>query len=221
MAGALALLGSSHALLVCQRGRPRRASISAPTRVVEVRDGSCATTASTPEERRTATPSARAVPGGDPAANAATTRAIFAGEGGAPRDMAVLNAGAAIYAAGRADTLAAGVVRAQGAIESGAATAKLDTFVARTRELAARRLAERLAISVNVLDRSSPARAVAVAARRAARPLELVLAAGRSGSAPEIGARSPLRYAAGHLADRRAQAQLTVGRADPRGRLAR
>jgi anthranilate phosphoribosyltransferase len=50
--------------------------------------------------------------------------------------MAVLNAGAAIYAAGGAESLAAGVTRAQEAIGSGAAISKLDAFVQRTRELA-------------------------------------------------------------------------------------
>ena len=52
-------------------------------------------------ERPRPTPSA----GGTPDENAATTRAIFAGEAGAARDLAVLNAGAAIYAGGRAETL--------------------------------------------------------------------------------------------------------------------
>ena len=75
--------------------------------------------------------------GGSPEDNAATTRAIFGGEAGARRDIAVLNAGAAIYAAGRADDLAAGVAAAQAAIDDGAATRTLDALVARTAELAA------------------------------------------------------------------------------------
>ena len=64
-----------------------------------------------------------AVPGGDPQQNAETARQIFAGEPGAARDLAVLNAGAAIYAGGVADSLAAGVSAAQDAIDSGAASA--------------------------------------------------------------------------------------------------
>ncbi|MEA2193323.1 MAG: anthranilate phosphoribosyltransferase, partial [Solirubrobacteraceae bacterium] len=64
------------------------------------------------------------------------TWAIFAGESGPRRDLVVLNAGAAIYAAGAADDLAAGVAAAQAAIDDGAATRTLDALVARTQELA-------------------------------------------------------------------------------------
>jgi len=59
----------------------------------------------TPERFGVSPAESDAVRGGTPDENAATTRAIFAGEPGAARDVAVLNAGAAIYAAGRSDTL--------------------------------------------------------------------------------------------------------------------
>ncbi|MGO9900484.1 MAG: anthranilate phosphoribosyltransferase [Solirubrobacteraceae bacterium] len=136
MAGALALLGARHALLVCSDDGLDELSISAPTRVVEVRDGDLRDYRVTPEEVSLPRHPPEAIPGGDPAANAAITRAILAGEDGAARDMAVLNAGAAIFAASRAESLAAGVRCAQEAIGSGAAMAKLEAFVARTRELA-------------------------------------------------------------------------------------
>ena len=76
------------------------------------------------------------VPGGDPAENAAIARRILSGEPGAPRDLAVLNAGAAVYAGGGADSLEAGVRRAEQAIDSGAAQSALERFVTRTGELA-------------------------------------------------------------------------------------
>jgi anthranilate phosphoribosyltransferase len=136
MAGALALLGASHALLVCSDDGLDELSISAPTRVVELRDGELSKYRVTPEDVGLPRHPADQVPGGHPAANASTTRAILAGAAGAARDMAVLNAGAAIFAAGGAGSLAAGVQRAQEAIDSGAAISKLDAFVARTRELA-------------------------------------------------------------------------------------
>ncbi len=136
MAGALALLGASHALLVCSDDGLDELSISAPTQVVELRDGELRKYRVTPEDVGLPRHPADQVPGGDPAANASTTRAILAGADGAPRDMAVLNAGAAIFAAGGAGSLAAGVQRAHEAIDSGAAMSKLDAFVARTRELA-------------------------------------------------------------------------------------
>jgi anthranilate phosphoribosyltransferase len=77
-----------------------------------------------------------AVPGGDPQQNADTARRIYAGEPGVARDLAVLNAGAAIYAGGGADSLEQGVRAAERTIDDGAATAALERFVARTRELA-------------------------------------------------------------------------------------
>jgi anthranilate phosphoribosyltransferase len=136
MAGALALLGTRHALLVCGEDGVDELSISAPTHVVEVRGGSLLEYDVTPEELGLPRHPPEAVPGGDPAENAATTRAILAGHDGAARDLAVLNAGAAIYAGGGANTLIAGVQVAQEAIDSGAATAKLERFIDATRQLA-------------------------------------------------------------------------------------
>ena len=74
--------------------------------------------------------------GGTPDDNARTTRSILAGDDGAPRDIAALNAGAAIYAGGIADSLAEGVEAARAAIDSGAAERTLDDYVALSRELA-------------------------------------------------------------------------------------
>ncbi len=137
MAGALALLGTRHALLVCGEDGVDELSISAPTHVVEVTSGGDLREYSvTPEELGLPRHPPEAVPGGDPAENADTTRAILAGEDGAPRDLAVLNAGAAIYAGGVADDLIAGIGAAEAAIDSGAAARKLAQFVDATHQLA-------------------------------------------------------------------------------------
>jgi anthranilate phosphoribosyltransferase len=138
MAGALALLGNEHALLVTGEDGVDELSIAAPTTVVEVTpsDGLRKYTV-TPEEVGLARAAADAVPGGDPQENADTARRIYGGEQGAARDLAVLNAGAAIYAGGGADSLEGGVRAAEAAIDSGAATDALERFVARTQELAA------------------------------------------------------------------------------------
>jgi anthranilate phosphoribosyltransferase len=136
MAGALALLGTKHALLVSSQDGLDELSISAPTEVVEVIDGELRRYTVAPEDVGLERSPAEDVPGGDPEQNARTARAIFAGEPGAARDLAALNAGAAIYAGGRADTLAAGVQAALGAIDSGAAAGALERFVRRTSELA-------------------------------------------------------------------------------------
>jgi anthranilate phosphoribosyltransferase len=138
MAGALALLGVERALVVTSEDALDELSITAPTTVVQVDGSELRTYSVRPEDVGLATatdPEAGA--GGSPQDNAATTRAIFEGEPGPRRDLSVLNAGAAIYAAGRADDLAAGVAAAQAAIDDGSATRTLDALIARTNELAA------------------------------------------------------------------------------------
>jgi anthranilate phosphoribosyltransferase len=136
IAGALAILGTEHALVVSSEDGLDEMSISAPTTVVEVHEGRIKRYAIAPESVGLQRSDSAAVPGGDPQVNAELVRRIFAGERGAPRDIAVLNAAAAIYAADRAATLVEGVSEAQAAIDSGAAAALLEHFVARTQELA-------------------------------------------------------------------------------------
>ena len=63
-------------------------------------------------------------------------RAVLGGEPGPRRDIALLNGGAAIYAAGRADSLAEGVEAARAAVDDGAAEQALDAYLALTAELA-------------------------------------------------------------------------------------
>ncbi len=135
MAGALALLGTEHALLVSSKDGLDELSISAPTRVVEVLDGQLRRYDVSPEDVSLSVHPAESVPGGDPRQNADTARRILAGEAGAARDLAVLNAGAAIYAGGGADSVADGVAAAQEAIDSGRAASALKRFVDRTQAL--------------------------------------------------------------------------------------
>ena len=71
-----------------------------------------------------------ALAGGDAAHNAAAMRAVLAGEPGPLADITALNAGAAIYVAGRAETLVAGVERAREVLTAGRAEAKLAQLVA-------------------------------------------------------------------------------------------
>ncbi|HEY0345287.1 MAG TPA: anthranilate phosphoribosyltransferase [Solirubrobacteraceae bacterium] len=137
IAGALALLGVERALVVSSEDALDEMSISAPTTVVEVAGADLSTYTVNPEDVGLATaPDSDASAGGSPEDNAATTRAILAGEPGPRRDLAVLNAAAAIYAAGRVDDLRAGVAAAQAAIDDGAALRTLEALVARTQELA-------------------------------------------------------------------------------------
>ncbi len=136
MARALARLGTEHALLVSSDDGLDELSISAPTQVVEVRDGDVSRYMVSPEDVGLARAAPEEIPGGNPQENALTTRSILAGTEGPARDLALLNAGAAIYAGNRAPTLAEGVRAAEQAIADGAAAATMERFVARTGELA-------------------------------------------------------------------------------------
>jgi anthranilate phosphoribosyltransferase len=137
IAGALRRLGTHRALVVSSEDGLDEMSTSAPTHVVEVDGDRISRSTVDAGELGLARADPADVAGGTPDQNAATTRAILAGERGAPRDLAVLNAGAAIYAAGAETSLAAGVRSAEEAVESGAGARLLDAFVARTQELAA------------------------------------------------------------------------------------
>jgi len=136
MARALARLGVDRALLVSSEDGLDEMSTAAPTRVVEVAGEDVRAYTVTPEDGGLPRAGIGALRGGTPAENAATTRAIFAGQDGPARDVALLNAGAAIYAAGMADTLAEGVEAARAAVDSGAAMRTLEGLVTRTGELA-------------------------------------------------------------------------------------
>ena len=117
IAGALARLGVDRALVVAGEDGLDEISISSPTWVVEVNGEELTRRTLSPadvglEAVDEATELAECG-GGTPEHNAEITRAIFAGERGPRRDLAVINAGAAIYAAGVGDSLAEGVALAQ------------------------------------------------------------------------------------------------------------
>jgi anthranilate phosphoribosyltransferase len=136
IAGALARLGARKALVVSSADGLDELSTAGATRVVEVDGGALRTYEVTPEDVGLARSVYEDVAGGPPEANAETTRRIFAGESGPPRDLAVLNAGAAIYAAGRADSLERGVRAAEDTLDGGAAARALDRLVELTGKLA-------------------------------------------------------------------------------------
>jgi anthranilate phosphoribosyltransferase len=136
MAGALSRLGCDRALLVSSEDGLDEMSTSAPTHVVEVNGESISRYVVTPSEMGIDVAPPETVRGGTPDQNAATARAILAGEDGPPRDIAVLNAGAAIYAGGRAGSLQEGIAAARDAIDTGAAARTLGTYVSLSRELA-------------------------------------------------------------------------------------
>jgi anthranilate phosphoribosyltransferase len=134
VAGALARLGVDRALVVSSEDGLDELSIAADTRVIEVNGEQL--------ERYTLSPGqtgvrvgdgedlGAALAGGSPTENASVVHAIFAGEDGPHGELAALNAGAAIYTAGRADSIVEGVELARVTLAEGAAAAALERFVA-------------------------------------------------------------------------------------------
>jgi len=136
MAGALARLGVDRALVVSSEDGLDEMSTSAPTHVVEVNGDAIERYVVEPQDVGLERSAPEAVTGGSPEVNAATTRAILAGEPGPARGLALLNAGAAIYAAGLADSLREGVEAAREAVDSGAALRTTDAYLELSRQLA-------------------------------------------------------------------------------------
>jgi anthranilate phosphoribosyltransferase len=134
IAGAIAQLGAEKAIVCASEDGLDELSTSGVTHVFEVDGGAISEYDVAPEDVGLARAQPDDVGGGTPEHNADVTRRIFAGEPGPRRDLAVLNAGAAIYVGGRAADLAAGVAAAQEAIDSGRAKATLDGLVAMSQE---------------------------------------------------------------------------------------
>jgi anthranilate phosphoribosyltransferase len=132
MAAALGQLGGERALVVSSADGLDEFSVSGATRVVELRDGELSTYDVTPEQVGIEPAQDGAVGAGTPEQNALVLREVLAGNPGTERSLAVLNAGAAIYVAGGAETLADGVRAAAEAIDSGAAQGVLERWVEAT-----------------------------------------------------------------------------------------
>jgi anthranilate phosphoribosyltransferase len=137
IAGALASLGVDRALIVSSDDGLDEISAWAPTKVVEVNGEEIRSYTLDPREAGIAPASeadaGRATQGGTPQENAAVTRAILDGDTGLSTDLAVINAGGAIYAAGRAQTIAAGVEMARSALEDGSAASALERYLEASR----------------------------------------------------------------------------------------
>jgi anthranilate phosphoribosyltransferase len=137
MAGALARLGVQRALVVSSEDGLDEMSTSAPTHVVEVNGNAIERYVVTAQDVGLAATTPETVTGGTPEANAETTQAILEGQPGPKRDLALLNAGAAIYAGGVVDSLDEGVQAAREAVDSGAAGRTTEAYLQLSRQLAA------------------------------------------------------------------------------------
>ena len=130
-------LGSRRALVVYGKDGMDEVSLGAATMVGELRDGEVREYEIHPEDFGLQMKSNRGLKVADAAESKAMVLEALSGVEGTPREIVVLNAGAALYAAGIADSIADGIERARSSIASGAAKRALDAFVAVTRSLAA------------------------------------------------------------------------------------
>jgi anthranilate phosphoribosyltransferase len=132
MAEVLQTLGSRHVMVVHAADGLDEISISSPTFVAELKDGTVREYTIQPEDFGLTRASLDSLRVPDATSSFALIQRVLAGESGAARDIVCLNAGAAIYVAGLADTHAAGIAKAQVAIDSGVAAQRLQALVALT-----------------------------------------------------------------------------------------
>jgi anthranilate phosphoribosyltransferase len=135
LAEALSMLGVRRALVVHGLDGLDEITITGPTRIAEVRDSEVHTYEVTPEEFGMKRAALKDISGGDAAENAAIIREILEGKKSARRDVVLLNAAAALVAAGKAGRLGDALPLAARAIDSGAAKKKLDDLVRFTKQV--------------------------------------------------------------------------------------
>ena len=133
LAQVMANLGVDRGMVVYGQDSLDEISMCAPTSVCEIRDGKFTSYEITPEQFGYERCEKGALTGGTPAENAEITKAILKGEEKGPKRQAVcLNAGSALYIAGKAASIEEGVKLAESLIDSGAALKKLEEFVEET-----------------------------------------------------------------------------------------
>jgi anthranilate phosphoribosyltransferase len=129
LAEVLQRLGARHVLAVHSRDGLDEISINDRTDVAELKDGRINSYSIAPEDFGLARASLDAIRVDGPQQSLALLRGVLDNRPGAARDIVMLNAGAAIYAAGIADTLAGGIVRAGEMIAGGQARERLDALI--------------------------------------------------------------------------------------------
>ncbi len=132
LAEAFKNLGSEHTVVVCSDDGLDEISLAAETKVSELKNGAITDYRIAPEQFGIKRQSLDALVVKDAAESLAVIQSVLRGDSGAASDMVALNAGATIYAADLADSLEAGVTRAQEIIASGQAVKKLEELAAYT-----------------------------------------------------------------------------------------
>jgi anthranilate phosphoribosyltransferase len=128
LAKVLTDLGVKRGLVVYGQDCLDEISISAPTSICEFQDGAYKTYDIKPEDFGMARADKKSIVGGTPQENARVTTEILQGTPGPKSDIVLLNAGAALYIGGKADSIAAGIKLAQELVANGAALKKLEAF---------------------------------------------------------------------------------------------
>ncbi len=135
LAQVMANLGVTRGMVVFGQDSLDEISMSAPTSVCEIKDGKFTSYVLTPEQFGYERCTKEELQGGTPQENAEITKAILEGkETGAKRHAVCLNAGAALYIAGKAASIEAGVKMAEQLIDSGAALKKLEEFIEKSNQ---------------------------------------------------------------------------------------
>lgn len=134
---ALQRLGAEHAVVVYGRDGMDEVSLGAATMVGELKNGEISEYEIHPEDFGLAMASNRALKVETPEQSREMLLGVLNNQPGAPRDIAILNAGVALYAADVAPTMKAGIDLARAAVESGAAKAKLEQLIAVSKSLGA------------------------------------------------------------------------------------
>ncbi len=129
LAQVLISLGVKRGMVVYGQDKLDEISMSAPTTVCEFKDGWFKSYAITPEEFGFERCEKADLLGGTPEENAAITRAILNGEKGHKRNAVLMNAGAALYIGGKAESMKAGVALAEEIIDSGKAAETLNKLI--------------------------------------------------------------------------------------------
>lgn len=129
LARSLALLGSERAWVVHGADGLDELSTTGYTKVSECRNNAVQTFYVHPADFGLAKATPESLKGGDAATNAVIVRSVLTGAKGSPRDVVLLNAGAALFIAGAAETVRAGVARAAAAVDSGEAAGVLDRLI--------------------------------------------------------------------------------------------
>jgi anthranilate phosphoribosyltransferase len=129
LAEALSMLGLHRALVVHGLDGLDEITITGKTRVAEAREGSVRSYEIQPEDFGLRPAALQEISGGDVAENATIIRNVLAGEKSPRRDVVLLNAAAALVAAGRAEAIGDAIALAAKSIDSGAATGKLEGLV--------------------------------------------------------------------------------------------